>query len=161
MTVSKLIITLDRNLTRPQATTETYVTTRQSAASYMRAHPDDFLPFLTGNNDEGDTLSPGAFVNPHRDRSTDATFFRTIPKILRYGREDGRVGWAGRGGSELREFTAVPSADDAALDSSTVQVLQRTDPCLAGRSRPPQGRRRRRFWAWSHADIVRTLVPPI
>lgn len=47
------------------------MTTRLFAASYMRAHPDDFLPFLTGNNDEGDVLSPGGCPNFHRGKSTD------------------------------------------------------------------------------------------
>eukprot|EP00455_Lapot_gusevi_P011105 TRINITY_DN15108_c0_g1_i2.p1 TRINITY_DN15108_c0_g1~~TRINITY_DN15108_c0_g1_i2.p1 ORF type:complete len:186 (-),score=57.16 TRINITY_DN15108_c0_g1_i2:116-637(-) len=36
-----------------------FMTLRRLASEYMRAHPDDFLPFLT--TDDGDILSPEGF----------------------------------------------------------------------------------------------------
>ncbi|SCV71975.1 BQ2448_4669 [Microbotryum intermedium] len=46
-----------------QTTKETYSTTRKHAATYMRAHPDDFLPFLESSDQAEALMTPDEYEN--------------------------------------------------------------------------------------------------
>lgn len=50
---------------------ETYASTRAHAADYMRSHPDDFLPFLTSDENPEGVMSPGESFRPRSILFTD------------------------------------------------------------------------------------------
>lgn len=85
---------LTRRLTQDRK--ETYASTRSHAAEYMRAHPDDFLPFLESEDNADGIMSPGppfSFYTrsyPHTDLGTAAEYARyctTVQKTAEWGGE--------------------------------------------------------------------------
>jgi OTU domain-containing protein 6 len=63
-----------------QPSKENYQSIRQNAAAYMRAHPDEFLPFLPSEVDPENMMSPG--------ECRLATSLPLTATLVRWRRED-------------------------------------------------------------------------
>lgn len=70
---------------------ETYSSVRSYASQYMRAHPDDFLPFLETPEDR--LMTPGQLANEPTRRGFLALnrfhLSSRVRRLLPHGREDG------------------------------------------------------------------------
>ncbi|GAA6049776.1 hypothetical protein JCM3770_002155 [Rhodotorula araucariae] len=65
------------NFLKLSPTKQTYQETRRNAAAYMRAHPDEFLPFLPSEIDPNNMMSPTEF----------ARYCDTVEKTAEWGGE--------------------------------------------------------------------------